>query len=82
MQYLCTCPAGITQAYPAALVAQGISISAHQLGKSRSDYQSLGRGAWVAQSVEHLALGFSSGHDLMIVRSSPLLDSMLGAESV
>ena len=25
-----------------------------------------GRGAWVAQSVEHLTLGFGSGHDFTV----------------
>ena len=39
------------------------------------------RGAWVAQSVEHLTLDFGSGHDLRVVRSSPLSGSMLGVES-
>lgn len=39
-------------------------------------------GAWVAQSVKHLTLNFSSGHDLRIVQLSPKSDSMLGMESV
>ena len=29
------------------------------------------RGAWVAQSVEHLALDFSSGHDLTVCEFEP-----------
>ena len=29
------------------------------------------KGAWVAQSVKCLTLDFGSGHDLMVVRSSP-----------
>ena len=36
------------------------------------------RSAQVAQSVKYLTLNFGSGHDLMVVRSSPALDSMLG----
>jgi len=31
----------------------------------------LKRGAWVAQSVERPTLGFSSGHDLIVLRLSP-----------
>ena len=38
-------------------------------------------GTWVAQSVKHVTLGFSSGHNLRVVRSSPQLGSMLSAES-
>ena len=30
-----------------------------------------GGGTWVAQSVEHLTLGFSSGHDLMVREFEP-----------
>ena len=35
---------------------------------------------WVAQLVKHLTLDFSPGHDLMVVRSSPVLGSMLSVE--
>ena len=35
----------------------------------------------MAQSVKHQALDFGSGHDLRVVRSSPVLDSVLGEES-
>ena len=35
-------------------------------GSSLSQEMLLGGGAWVAQSVEHPALGFGSGHDLMV----------------
>ena len=38
-------------------------------------------GTWVAQSVEHLTLGFSSGCDLQVVGSSPKLGSALNVES-
>ena len=38
-------------------------------------------GAWVAQSVKCLTLGFSSGHDLRDLGSSPMMGSMLNAES-
>ena len=40
------------------------------------------RGAWVAQLVEHPTLGFSSGHDLKVVRSSPVSGSVLSGESL
>jgi len=39
------------------------------------------RGAWVAHSVEHLTFGFSSGHDLRVVESSPKWGSTLSQES-
>ena len=39
-------------------------------------------GVRVAQLVEHLTLDFGSGHDFMIMRSSPVLGSALGMESV
>ena len=35
--------------------------------------KSLCVGAWVAQSVEHLTLDFISGHDLRVMRLSPML---------
>ena len=38
------------------------------------------RGAWVAELVKHLTLGFSSGHDLEVVRSSPTSGSALRGE--
>jgi len=34
----------------------------------------------VVRSVKCLALGFSSGHDLRVVRSSPILGSKLRVE--
>ena len=34
----------------------------------------------VAQSVKHLALDFSSGHDLMVMRSNPVSGSVLSME--
>ena len=36
----------------------------------------------VAQSAKHRTLGFDSGRDLRVMRSSPLLGSALGVESV
>ena len=39
------------------------------------------RGAWVAQSVNHLPFDFSSGHGLRVVKSSPASGSMGGRES-
>jgi len=35
----------------------------------------------VAQSVKHPTLAFGSGHDLRVVRSSPVSGSMLGVEA-
>ena len=37
------------------------------------------RDAWVGQSVKHPAVAFGSGHDLMVLRSSPELGSALTA---
>ena len=39
------------------------------------------RGAWMAQSVEHSTLDFSSGYNLGVMGWSPEPDSMLRAES-
>ena len=38
------------------------------------------QGAWVAQSVEHLTLDFSSGHDPRVVGFSPASGSVLSME--
>ena len=38
------------------------------------------RGSWVAQLVERPALAFGSGHDLMVVGSSPASGSMMNVE--
>ena len=38
------------------------------------------RGAWVAQLGKHLTLDFRSGPDLTVVRSGPMLGSMLSVE--
>ena len=38
-------------------------------------------GTWVVQSLKHLILGFDSGRDLRVMRPSPMLEPMLGAES-
>ena len=38
-------------------------------------------GTRVAQSVEHLTVGFGSGHDLTVVKSSPTWGSLLSEES-
>lgn len=37
-------------------------------------------GTWMAQSVEHLALGFALGRDLGVVGSDPTLGSRLSRE--
>ena len=39
------------------------------------------RGTWVALLVKRPTRGFSPGHDLRVMRSSPMLGSMLTAES-
>ena len=39
------------------------------------------RSTWVAQSVKCPTLGFRSGHDVRVMRSSPTLDSALSVES-
>jgi len=39
------------------------------------------RDAWVAQSVGHWTLDFSSGHDLRVVGLNPESGSVLGRES-
>ena len=39
------------------------------------------QGAWVAQWVEHPTLGFGSGHDLRVMRLSPMSSSVLSEES-
>ena len=36
-------------------------------------------GTWVAWSVKHQTLGFGSGHDLIVMRSSPALSTECGA---
>ena len=45
-----------------------------KIGSSKSSFTYkilMNRGAWVAQLVKPLTLGFSSGSDLRVVRSSP-----------
>ena len=50
-----------------------------------NNYWSMGsfhsQGTWVAQSFDCPTLDFNSGHDLMVMRSSPVSDSMLSIES-
>ena len=52
-------------------------------GKGRGDIEkkTANRGIWEAQSVECLTLGFSSGHDLRVVRSIPASGSALSRKS-
>ena len=52
--------------------------------QSISDYRNpvAIRDAWVAPLVKHLTLGFSSGHDLSFVSSSPVSGSALTAWSL
>ena len=40
------------------------------------------RVAWMAQLVEHLTLGFGSGHDLRVMELNPTWGSVLSGESV
>ena len=44
------------------------------------DRKSISRGSWVAQLVKHPILDFSSDHDLMFVRLSPLWGFMMVTE--
>ena len=37
------------------------------------------RGTWVAQSVKHLTLGFSSGHDLTVCEITPRVGLSAGS---
>ena len=39
------------------------------------------RGAWMAQSIKYLNLGFGSGHDLRVLRLSPASGFSLSMES-
>lgn len=39
------------------------------------------KGNWMAQLVDQLALGFSSGCDLQVLGWNPMSDSMLSSES-
>ena len=43
--------------------------------ESRGDIRPKSRGTWVAQSVKHLTLDFSSGHDLGVLGSNPASSS-------
>ena len=49
----------------------------------RGDKDLLERGAWVAQSVKYLALGFCSGHDMIlwVLGLSPLLSAESASDS-
>ena len=40
------------------------------------------RGPWIAPLAKHPTLGFSSGHDLRVMKSSPASGSVLSAESI
>jgi len=56
------------------------------LGKEFNNMQNdfkinVSRGAWVSQSVEHQTLDLSSGLDLRVVSSSPVLGFTLGVET-
>ena len=53
-----------------------------QMAVKESGLKKRGEGAWVAQSVKHPSLDFSSSHDLTVMGSSPVLGSRLGTEGV
>ena len=42
-------------------------------------WKSYKRRAWVVQTIRHLTLDFGSGHDLRVMRSSPVSSSVLSA---
>ena len=44
--------------------------------------EAMHRGAWVAQQVERLTLGYGSGYDLSVVNSSPTSGSALTMQSL
>ena len=54
--------------------------SSKGLGKKEGWRQCRFRGAWVAQSIEHLTLDLSSGLDLRVVSSNPVLGWALGVK--
>ena len=55
-------------------ILEGVSWKGRSGRKIRKN---IGKGAWVAQSVKHPTLDFSSGHDLTVVRLSPAWGSAL-----
>ena len=66
---------------------RGVLREVRWRGKCQTTYTRWARlevlpwGTWVAQSVMHPTLGFGSGHDLTVVKSSPLASgSVLGVE--
>ena len=59
----------------------GINRVGHKF-KTRVLVRDPKRGAWVMQSAKYLTLGFSSGGDLRVMRSSPTVGSVLSVESV
>ena len=62
---------------------EGLVISELQLhSKDLSLTNSLTRGAWVAQLVKPLTLGFGLGCDLVVLKLDPTLGSTLSSESV
>ena len=58
-------------------VLLSVSMNLTTLGTS---YKCSHRDAWVAQSVKCPTLDFGSGHDLVVVRSSPIWGSTLSKE--
>ena len=59
----------------------GIFSRASQLGSGKATIKTQNFGVtWVAQSVKHLTLDFGSGHNLLVMRSSPVLGSALRVE--
>ena len=52
----------------------------HYGGELLKKHSSYGSDAWVAQPAKQPTLDFSSGHDLRVVGSSLVLDSVLGEE--
>ena len=69
---------------PTTLLAE--SLQSHTSRNSLLPHEEFAKvhktwGAWVAQLAEHPIVGFSSSHDLRIIRSRPILGCTLSRES-
>ena len=57
-------------------------LSGYRIGEDIFILTCLSWGAWVAQLVKSLTLGFGSGHDLMVCESESHIGSMLTMQSL
>ena len=64
-----------------AFLALGLECSKHCKTSSSVPPESVIRYKNLIQSVKHLTLDFGSEHDLIVVKSSPIMGSMLNMES-